>query len=85
MAEATRRYMLTVIVRLAALHCSTGKRRLQLAVRAHAGVTVGDPQKGQPAYADTLMLDCVRPAGLPRETFTFPLVCTVGKGRQITT
>ena len=43
----------------------------------HADVTVGGPQKGQPAYADALTSGCVQSTGLLWETFTFPLVCTV--------
>ena len=35
------------------------------------------PQKGQPASAVTLTSACVQPAGLLRETITFPLICTV--------
>ena len=57
---------------------------LQSAVRAHAGVkcrhadvTAGGPQKGQPTYVDALTSGCMHSMGLPLETFTFPLVCTV--------
>ena len=86
-AEATQRYMLRATVRLAAFYCSTKKRRVQSAVRAHAGVkcpyvgvTAGRLRKGQPASTVTLTLGCVRPAGLPRETFTFSdLYCTKAK------
>ena len=84
MAGGRSNYMLTATVRLAALHCSARKRRLQSTARAHAGVecphtdvTVGSPQKGQPTYADVLTSGCVQSAGFPRATFTFPLICTV--------
>ena len=82
--EETRRYMLRATVRQAALYNSTRKRRVRSAMRAHAGVkcphagiAVGRLQKGQPASAVTLTSGRVRSADLLRETFTFPLICTV--------
>ena len=74
----------------AALYSLTRKRRVRSAARAHVGVeyphtgvTAGRLRKGQPASTVTLMSGHVWPTGLPRETFTFPLICTVGKGRRV--
>ena len=56
--------------KLAAFCCSTKKRRVQSAVRAHvsvecphAGVIAGCLRKGQPASVVTLTSGRVRPAG----------------------
>ena len=100
MAEATRRYMLTTTVRQAELHCSARKRRPREHARVsnvYTRMSLRWPADGRlaerttrerdslHAYADALTSGRGRSLGLPRKTFTFPLVCTVNLAERLHT